>query len=52
MKNDKVITIKGLKIHIKSVFNGKIPLDKAISNIVKRKLSENENNQTKSPRQH
>ena len=36
---ERDIVVKGTHIHIKSVFNGKIPLEKALGNIASRKLS-------------
>ncbi len=43
LKSDNIaerdIVVKGTHIHIKSVFNGKIPLEKALGNIAVRKLS-------------
>ena len=38
---ERDIVINGTHIHIKSVFNDKIPLEKALGNIAKRKLKAN-----------
>lgn len=43
LKKDNIaerdIVVKGTYIHIKSVFNDKIPLEKALGNIAAKKLS-------------
>ena len=36
---ERDVVINGTHIHVKSVFYGKIPLEKALGNIAKRKLS-------------
>jgi len=35
---ERDIMINGTHIHIKSIFNNKVPLEKALANIAKRKL--------------
>lgn len=36
---ERDLVVQGTHIHIKSVFNGKIPIEKALGNIAVRKLS-------------
>jgi hypothetical protein len=41
---ERDVVVNGTHIHVKSVFNGKIPLEKALSNIAVRKLSDKKKN--------
>ena len=36
---ERDVVINGTHIHVKSIFDGKVPLEKALGNIAKRKLS-------------
>ena len=40
LKNEKIVKMRGINVHVKRVFVGKIPLDKAMGNITERKLSD------------
>ena len=41
---ERDIVVNGTHIHVKSIFNGSIPLEKALGNIAKSKLSASEKN--------
>ena len=41
---ERNMVVNGVSIHIKSIFNGKVPLDKALGNIAMRKISEKNRN--------